>query len=163
MNIFALDTDPHTCATYHCNKHVVKMILEHAQLMCTAHHLHPSGTYNIQYKQTHTNHPCAKWVRSSLDNYKWLYEMTKHLNDEYKFRYDKSDHKSWLVIRDLPYPDIPSIGLTPFAQAMPDHCKSDNPITAYRTYYKLEKQRMLQFGKRNIPSWLTEEICIHES
>ena len=39
MNIFVLDNDPKKCAEAHCNKHVVKMILEHAQLMCTAHHL----------------------------------------------------------------------------------------------------------------------------
>lgn len=155
MNIFALHTDPKTCATYHCNKHVVKMILEHAQLMCTTHHLHPSGTYNIPYKQTHTNHPCAKWVRESTDNYTWLYHMTKHLNDEYKYRYGKSDHKSWLAIKDLPLPNIPTIGLTPFAQAMPDTCKNDDPITAYRTYYLIEKQRMLDFGKRGDPIWLS--------
>ena len=35
MNIFILDRDPKVCAQYHCDKHVVKMILETAQMICT--------------------------------------------------------------------------------------------------------------------------------
>ena len=37
MNIFILDEDIDKCAEYHVDKHVVKMILESAQLLCTAH------------------------------------------------------------------------------------------------------------------------------
>jgi len=157
MNIFALHTDPQTCAEMHCDKHVVKMILEHAQLMCTAHHLHPNTSveYVIPYKQTHVNHPCGKWVRESTSNYSWLYQMTRHLNAEYKYRYDKSDdHKSWTAIKNLPTPNLPMIPMTTFAQAMPDYCKHEDPIVGYRTYYKMEKQRMLNFKKRGMPSWL---------
>ena len=39
MNIFYLDRDVKTCATYHNDKHVVKMILEYAQLLSTAHRM----------------------------------------------------------------------------------------------------------------------------
>jgi hypothetical protein len=72
MNIFYLDKSPYTCARYHCDKHVVKMILETAQLLCGAHWA-TGGT--AQYKPTHLNHPCAIWVRKSLSNYKWLCEL----------------------------------------------------------------------------------------
>jgi hypothetical protein len=37
MNIFALATDPVLAAQMHCDKHVVKMIVEYAQLLSTAH------------------------------------------------------------------------------------------------------------------------------
>ena len=39
MNIFFLDWDTEKCAKYHCDKHVVKMILETAQLLCGAPHV----------------------------------------------------------------------------------------------------------------------------
>lgn len=37
MNIFLLDKNPEKCAAYHTDRHVVKMIVETAQLLCTAH------------------------------------------------------------------------------------------------------------------------------
>lgn len=39
MNIFFLDRNIRKCAAYHCDKHVVKMILESTQLLSTALHL----------------------------------------------------------------------------------------------------------------------------
>ena len=72
MNIFVLDDDPKTCAMYHCDKHVVKMILETAQMICTTHHLIGSYDYDIPYKSTHINHPCNRWLRDSVENYNWL-------------------------------------------------------------------------------------------
>ena len=48
------------------------MILETAQLLCTAHH--ELGTsIEIPYKATHKNHPSAIWVRDSAENYMWAY------------------------------------------------------------------------------------------
>ena len=38
MNIFYLDKCPDKAAKLQYNKHVVKMILESAQMLCTAHH-----------------------------------------------------------------------------------------------------------------------------
>jgi hypothetical protein len=40
MNIFVLNPDPFVAAEMHCDKHVVKMIVEYAQLLSTAHRLH---------------------------------------------------------------------------------------------------------------------------
>ena len=45
MNIFVLDKNPVKAAEYHCNKHVVKMILEAGQMLCAAHWLHLFKNY----------------------------------------------------------------------------------------------------------------------
>ena len=37
MNIFILDNDIDKCAEYHLDKHIVKMPLESAQMLCTTH------------------------------------------------------------------------------------------------------------------------------
>lgn len=39
MNIFVLDYNPKFAAEYHCDKHVVKMILESAQILSSIHRL----------------------------------------------------------------------------------------------------------------------------
>ena len=64
MNIFVLDNDPIECAKLHVDKHVVKMILEHAQLMCTAHHMQPNTTmqYDIPVSYTHLTLPTNREV-----------------------------------------------------------------------------------------------------
>ncbi len=69
MNIFALDTDPVTCAQYHCDKHVIKMILESVQMLSTTCSILGA---EAPYKPTHANHPCTKWVRESWENFGWL-------------------------------------------------------------------------------------------
>jgi len=143
----------------HCDKHVVKMILEHAQMMCTTHHIYPRYDikYKIPYKQTHMNHPCSKWVRASLSNYKWLYKLTYHLNDEYKLRFNHDvNHKSFDVIDNLPLPRISDLGLTRFATAMPVEYKINNDsIKSYINYYKKEKIDIAKFTIRN--NWLTSK------
>ena len=156
MNIFALDIDPQVCATYHCDKHVVKMILEHAQMICTAHHLHPrSWKYDVPYKKAYENHPCAKWVRESVYNYEWLYNLSYYLNEEYKLRFNHDvNHKSWDVIKSLPVPDIPTGKFSEFAQAMPDDCKDFNGIIAYRDYYNEHKEHLHKWTKRERPTWI---------
>lgn len=147
MNIFVLDETPRTCAQYHCDKHVIKMILEHTQMLSTV-----SGH---GYKPTHKNHPCTKWVSQSLDNYLWLVELTSELNKEWQFRFGHTrNHKSYDVMLSLPIPNLPKIGLTPFVQAMPDHCKDKNAIIAYQKYYILEKSNILNYTKREKPSFL---------
>ena len=96
MNIFFLDEDSKMCAQAHCDKHVVKMILEYAQMMSTAHRVldPPSELIEPMYKPTHKNHPAAVWVRESDANYKWLYDLWFWLAKEYWWRYDKM-HKTW--------------------------------------------------------------------
>ena len=156
MNIFVLDDDPKVCAMSHCDKHVVKMILETAQMICTTHHMLPNKdiSYDIPYKQTHANHPCNRWLRDSVENYNWLINFITHLNDEYKYRYDKDvNHKSFDVVKDLPVPDLPNVPRTRFARAMPDECKIDDDVVkSYRNYYVTHKKDFLNFKKRDPPS-----------
>lgn len=93
MNIFLLDYDVKKCAQSHVDKHVVKMILETAQLLCGAHHV-IGTTDNIPYKLSHKNHPCSIWVRESLTNYLYLCELGLELCYEYTYRYGKdTNHK----------------------------------------------------------------------
>jgi|TARA_R110002110_G_scaffold404819_1_gene623530 hypothetical protein len=158
MNIFILDTDIKKCAENHCDKHVIKMILESAQMLSTVSRLHGG---HVGYKSTHKNHPCTLWAGKSLTNWFWLQKLTTYLNDEYKFRYNKEiNHKSYEVARSLVVPDIPNIGLTPFAQAMPEQYKNKNAVTAYRQYYLNEKTNLLKWTKRNQPNWTEAEQCI---
>ncbi len=151
MNIFILDKDVKTCAQYHNDKHVVKMILESAQMLSTV--CRESGI-NKGYKSTHKNHPCTKWARKSLANWNWLRELALELNEEWKYRFNHSrDHKSAALIKTLPEPRIADFGLTNFILAMPDDCKMKNPIKAYRRYYKRYKQHLAKWTKRKKPNW----------
>jgi hypothetical protein len=152
MNIFVLDDDHQKCAQYHCDKHVVKMILEYAQILST--NVRIANDCELGYKITHRNHPCTIWARKSLSNWLWLKKLSYHLNEEYKYRYGHiRNHKSYDVIETLPTPNIPDVGLTPFAQAMPDYCKADDAVDAYRRYYILEKKDIVNWKKRNLPNW----------
>ena len=92
MNIFVLHTDPETCARMHCDKHVVKMISETVQLLCTCHHFYDN--HDVPYKACQLNHPCNRWLRESKANYRWLYNLGVFLYKEYKHRYGDKEHKS---------------------------------------------------------------------
>lgn len=160
MNIFILDYDIEKCAQYHCDPHAVKMILESAQMLSTA--LRANGI-DKGYQPTHVNHPCTMWARSSLSNWKWLRLLAKHLNAEYKHRFDKgNNHASWDLIYSLPDPPIEDIGLTPFAQAMPDEYKNQDPVTAYRNFYFGEKKELFRWTKRETPHWITKYLVGHQ-
>lgn len=150
MNIFVLDRDIKTCAQYHCDKHVVKMILEYAQLLSSVHRV--AGD-NIGYELTHKNHPCAIWARTSRENYDWLMELSLEVGDEYTYRYNKV-HKSIGVIESLPYPDLTSIGLTEFPKCVADDLKViPDVVEAYREYYRRDKAYFCKWTGREVPLW----------
>lgn len=160
MNIFILDENPILCAKYHCDRHVTKMILEYAQLLCTAHYcIDNSRTVNNVelYKPTHSNHPCSLWTRECVANYLWLYELFIRLCYEYTWRYNKQ-HKTYLKLRIplaqpphmLPYTHLH----TKFYQAMPSNCIiKNNPVKAYRKYYCKYKRHLAKWTNRHIPEW----------
>ncbi len=154
MNIFVLDQDPKVCAKYHNNKHVVKMILETAQLLCGVHHMVESKI-EIPYKLSHKNHPCSIWARECIENYVWLCDLGMELCLEYTYRYGKT-HKSqdvleWCITN---LPDIPEIGYTTeHPKAMPDECKTDDVVESYRRYYMMEKKSFCVWKGRSIPEW----------
>lgn len=141
MNIFVLDTDPRLAGIMHCDKHISKMLLESAQLICTTVNRFGGVT---PYKSTHENHPCSIWVRASSENLNWLSCLAKELNNQYRLRYSKDhNHKSWEVIRTVIKDNkniigrkMHAIGPTPFVLAMPEQYRSNDPVQAYRAYYK---------------------------
>lgn len=155
MNIFFLDYDVKKCAEYHVDKHVVKMILETAQLLCSAHWVTGS---EAPYKLSHKNHPCSIWVRASLSNYLYLCELGLELGNEYTYRYGKK-HKSveileWCVANK---PKIVDIGFTEPPKAMPNEYKVDCVIKSYRNYYRGAKVNFATWKHRNIPDWFFEK------
>jgi hypothetical protein len=158
MNIFVLDWDVKKCAMYHNDKHVVKMILETAQLLCGVHHMTESPSENVPYKLSHKNHPCSIWARESMDNYLWLCELGMELCAEYTFRYGKR-HKSQQVIEWCidNRPNIPEEGFTVPAKAMPDQYKVEDVVQSYRNYYLGEKKSFCNWKNRNTPSWFLVE------
>jgi hypothetical protein len=157
MNIFILDNTPQLAAQYHCDKHVVKMVLESAQMLCTAIN-EEIGTPITPYKSTHKNHPCTKWVSASRHNALWLYNLMECLGEEYTHRYGKQhltiEKMRIARIKELANLILPDVPLTEFAQAMPDYCKTQtDAVSAYRSYYLNEKRDLLKYTKRNLPYW----------
>lgn len=157
MNIFVLDDDIQTCAEYHCDQHAIKMILESAQLLCTA--LNKKG-FTTPYRSTHVKHPCVLWVEESYDNFEWLQQLTLALNAEYRYRFDKTqDHKSISVLPAIEPLRFARNGLTPFPQAMPDAYKvSGDAVQAYRNFYIGEKLKFAKWTKRKVPAWVTAAV-----
>ena len=159
MNIFLLDTDTRKCAQYHCDKHVVKMILETAQLLCGVHHMTDQLTDQVPYKLSHKNHPCAIWSRESLSNYLYLCDLGLELCKEYTYRYGKR-HKSqdvieWCVTNK---PNICDKEFTEPARAMPNEYKVDSVVESYRNYYIGEKSKIAVWKNREIPEWFKMEL-----
>jgi len=155
MNIFILDTNIKKCVRYHCDQHVVKMILESVQTMCTA--LNKKG-FNTPYKSTHIKHPCVLWTEESYDNFLWLSKLAYALNDEYRYRYEKDgDHKSINVLKEITHSKYESLGRTEFVQAMLDKFKvPGDAVSAYQKFYLGEKMKFAKWTKRKAPYWIKD-------
>lgn len=161
MNIFILDQNPTQAARYHCDKHVVKMILESCQMLSTTiHHYDPIfHSRNHLYKPCFHNHPCTIWTKESVSNMQWHVTLLESLLKEYESRYWKL-HDSYHIFPAI-YDwschadefDFPSGTLTPFAQAMPPAYKHDNAIIAYRNYYMGEKKTFAKWNHSDKPAW----------
>ena len=156
MNIFYLDKDPHEAPRYLYNKHVVKMILETAQMLCTAHHHYGQGD-NVPYKSAYYNHPSTKWARESLQNYNWLFKYFTSINLEYFTRYKKI-HKTFIKCNNslvnAPI-GIPNTGFTQPPQCMPDQYKDKCSIVAYWNYYINDKKHI---ARKNERLWIKPPI-----
>jgi hypothetical protein len=144
MNIFYLHSDPVKAAVVQYNKHVVKMILESAQMLCTAHHCYGSSEQkaNVPYRQAHLNHPSTIWARKSISTYMWLYDHMIALGKEYTKRYGK-EHLTITKCKDFlatPPLHIQSNEFVEPPQCMPDKYKVENDaVSAYWNYYENEK------------------------
>jgi len=186
MNIFYLDKDPIKAAQMSCDKHVVKMILESAQLLSTCHRVldgteyydktkngrkikrwkHPNSNMEaVLYKAGWIKHPSTVWLFESAYNYFWLYQHFMALNDEYKKRYNHTkDHVAVQKLGDLlKHPPknakINKIGTQP-TPAMPDECKvPGDSVQSYRRYYIMKKRRFATWkAPAKTPEWYIEGV-----
>ena len=156
MNIFYLDEDVTECAKMHVDKHCVKMILEYAQLMSTAHHvLDGEAAPDTLYKSTHVNHPSAVWARQSVYNYVYLYTLWIALMKEYTYRYGKNHACERLIdaLGQLPI-NIQTNFFTKPPCCMPDECKTGDTIESYRKYYMMHKNHIFAWKNRPVPDWV---------
>ena len=187
MNIFYLDKDPIKAAQMAIDKHVVKMILESAQLLSTAHRILDGKEFtdktsngrnikrwkypnkeldSILYKATHVNHPSTQWVMASIYNYNWLYKHFIALNDEFIKRYpkNKDGHKSVQKLKDIlkNSPKNAPLGVvgTDATPAMPDECKvKGDVVQSYRNYYIMKKRNFASWKSPAVmPEWFKKGI-----
>ena len=159
MNIFYFDDCPVKSAQAQPDKMLVKMPLETAQMLSTAHRILDGDTYADQvqlYKTAYQNHPCTIWARETSGNYGWLYEHFLALCEEYKYRYSR-EHLSYTKLANALSrgPDNIKIAKkTPVALAMPDQYKEpDDPILSYRQYVIAEKEYAMWNKNRQQPAW----------
>jgi hypothetical protein len=155
MNIFVFNTDPRLAAKDHPKSYLVKMPLETAQLLCTAHHVLNPNKYEIPYRKTYQNHPCAKWVRQSKENYLWEVEYGLGLC-EWFTKTRKKQHNcepilKWAEssINKIIFPDS---GFKTFVLVMPDKYKTTDPVISYRNYFIGEKKK-LAIWEQDPPEW----------
>jgi len=161
MNIFFVDRDPIIAAQMMCDKHVVKMILESAQMLSTAHrvldgdeHANNAG----MYKMAHKNHPSTIWVRANSENYDWLQQHMEALMTEYTYRYGKHHATERLIYSLWEHPkNITNGDFTDPPMCMPDHCKDEDTVSAYHKYYIMEKSNFATWKRRDKPEWFNEE------
>lgn len=187
MNLFVLDKDPVKAAQLQCDKHVVKMIVESAQMLSTAHRMldgemkrapsksgktmskhwvHPDANMDgVLYKAVHMNHPCTVWTMKSNNNYNWHYVHFKALCEEYTYRYGKVHNTEKLlgeVLRNLPR-NIPVGYLTnqPLAMKSNPECMNPNDIVgSYRSFYQTKQDRFkMVWTKRDVPEWFEYKLA----
>lgn len=151
MNIFILDEDPILSVRYHPDKHIVKMPTEATQLLCTALHYAGCAPHWV-YRPTHFNHPCAVWVRESLQNWLWLQDYVRLMGEEYSYRYGRT-HRAVAMAAILPTPNLPELALTPFAKCVPEEFRHLQVVEAYRRYFVWYKQHLKKYTGRSVPIW----------
>lgn len=179
MNLFYLDKDPIKSAQLQCDKHVVKMIVESAQMLSTAHRMldgklvetrtktgrkgrHyelPNNLEQILYKAVHYHHPCTVWTMRSNNNYTWHWVHFKALCEEYTHRYGKvhkTDELLTEILQQLPRNiNVGSLSPLPLAMgAAPECIDYNDPVGSYRKFYQTKQARFkMVWTKRQIPEW----------
>ena len=171
MNIFVLDRDPVVAAKMQCDKHVVKMILECAQMLSAAvdvnYKIHLRGDVTKKpseqlglpgYPPAHIKHPCTMWVRESSSNYKWLLKHMRALCNEYSRRYGKTHSQEGLLMLyegQMPHLYFDKSRRTAFVQAMPEKYKDKDPVKAYQAFYNMDKFPFAKWKLGSVPEWFT--------
>lgn len=156
MNIFVLHENPRKCASMHSDKHVVKMTVETAQMLSTAHHVHDSKFRKNVYKPIRNpSQPCASWVAETSANYRWAFDLFFWLCVEYSRRYNRK-HKSYEKVHYFVKNSCPEGEMTERPLCMPDKYKTDNPVESYRNYYIGEKMGFAEWNHSDTPDFVKE-------
>ena len=97
------------------------------------------------------------WVSETLANFTWALDNALWINNEYEYRFKKT-HKSYKVIKNIIdfelMAHIPDGDFTDPPQCMPDEYKDNDYVTAYRNFYKGEKEYFAKWEKgRQQPEW----------
>ena len=164
MNLFILDSNPVISASYHVDRHVVKMPTETAQMISFVYH-DPElwqgeiPEFIMGFSKTHYKHPCSIWIRQSLSNFIYACKLGLALYNEYQYRYNQPEkHQRAKQIFEFALnnpPSIPDQGLTKFVVAMDEvYQLHECPVQNYRVYYKLGKPHLHNWSKREKPFWL---------
>ena len=172
MNLFFLDPDPKKCAIYHCDKHVVKQIVEDFQMLGSAVIRHGAKTNEMPLTQKGTplkggyhNHPCTRWVGENRSNFEWTCFHALALAEEYTMRYNKK-HSCQSGIEHLcrMIGMLPKGDQTEFAVAIAanQNCRhhpafeSSSVVDKYRLYYICDKVQFAKWTKRPVPEWFIQ-------
>ena len=167
MNIFYLDENPAVCAKLHCDKHVIKMVLEYAQILSTSHRLLNGDEFfilkdetleNKLYRPTHIKHPAVLWVMESTLHYEFLYNLFEETAKEYNFRYGKH-HKSYTDLKDFlknAPKNLKDNGFREPPKCMPPEFYKETSVLSYQEFYRNGKAKRfaLTFKNRETPDFL---------
>ena len=171
MNIFFLSETPQQAAEYQCDKHIVKMITESAQMIST---WYLTSDFEFEddtpwYRPTHINHPCVKWLSESTHNVLWLVRHLRALLNEYDRRFHKKDKfaNARIILSGV------EIGLSYFLldekMTLPPLCMPEeyrvtpcntmhDVVASYRAYYTGDKAHMFKYTNVEWPSWLLSSM-----
>lgn len=176
MNIFILDPNPIIAASYHCDLHIHKMILESAQMASSAvglfGHL-PDHIRNKLYKPAYLSHPCTMWASNSPANLAWMVELAREL-EQIRLSLGFKPHNSSKIINlvheylGTKFPiSCDWRQHTPFAEAMYARIKirqDMDTVQKYRHYYRIKLNEWgltgayaLQYKDRSVPPFLTDQ------
>jgi len=160
VNLFVLHRDPATAARMQCDRHVVKMTLETAQILCSAAHLLGQ---KAPYKPTHRAHPCVLWTAAGRGNWRWVVTHGLALADEYERRFGRV-HKSRPVLEWAAGRGVGPRGgerRRPFVMAMPEEYRGRDAVAAYRRYYFAEKARFARWrAPARPPGWWPRRLAV---
>jgi hypothetical protein len=167
MNIFISDIDYTIAARNLDDRRLVKMVLETAQLLCSALHLN-NADVSIPYKLTHKNHPCTKWAAESEGNFNWLAYHGMALAEEYEYRYGRRHKCRDIIFFAFCFSHcLPEKPLQPFPNCTVNKVKGisfkhvENTVDAYKLYLSARwdtDSKLPKWTKRTKPEWYNGRV-----
>lgn len=161
MNRFLISYTPEWIARELCDKHIVKMPLEEAQMLSTAvwEHAPEYAEKHDLYKPVHQKHPCTIWAAKTRANYNYGLALFDYMQAEYRYRYGKVGawNRHYFALQDAAQ-YIPEGDITPHPECFSEHTDlktGENwPIKSYRKFYMTKQRRFsMKWTNRPVPSW----------